>query len=131
VQWEGEVLLIGQESVMKLYYPLLAGHKLDTENTKPTCVVEDLDELSSSVTGVTELPIELNWTPSNRYDLSDVVDKMRLYETVLSEALSEDEIRKYINGHDLTEFWMRLRLPRRVRYAWESVHPMLRLRHLR
>jgi hypothetical protein len=116
---------------MKLYYPLLAGHRLDTENTKPTYVVEDLGELSSSVTGITELPIELNWTPANRYDLSDVTDKMRLYETVLAEALSENDIKQYVNGHDLAEFWMQLRLPRRVRYAWESVHPMLRLRYLR
>jgi hypothetical protein len=116
--------------MMKLYFPLFPGNRLDTENTKPTYVVEDLNELKSSIAGIVELPIELNWTPANKYDISNVQDKMRLYETVLREALSESYVRTYINSFDLLELWTQLRLPRRVRYAWESVHPKLRLRDM-
>lgn len=113
---------------MKLYFPLLPGERLDYENTKPTYVVEDLSELASETNGVVELPVELDWTPCNKYDLSNRDEKMRMYEVVLAEAHSENDVRRYINADDLHGFWEKLRLPRRVRYAWESVHPRLYLR---
>jgi hypothetical protein len=113
---------------MKLYLPVSPKQKPNTENTRPTYVVEDLRELTRQLTGTVILPVSLNWTPANSYDISDVQQKMRLYEAILSEAHSENDIKEYINGQELTELWERLRIPKRVRYAWESVHPKLGLK---
>jgi hypothetical protein len=112
---------------MRLYFPLLLGCQLNTENTRPTYVVEDLSELTAPIAGTVTLPVVLNWTPIGEYDTSDIVQRKELYETVLAEALSEDDVKGYVNGDELLRVWKELRLPRRVRYAWESVHPVLSL----
>ena len=113
---------------MKLYLPVLPGRYPDTDNTRPTYVIEDLSELTVQVAGTVTLPIELNWTPTKAYNADDVSQRQNLYETVLREAHSEKDIKNYINGQELQKIWNELNIPMRVRYAWESVHPKLGLR---
>jgi hypothetical protein len=112
---------------MKLYLPVLGEHP-DTENTRPTYVVEDMGRLTAPATGSVTLPVELDWTPKGSYDAADPDERKELYEMVLAEAHSEDDIERHINGEALQEIWDELHIPRRVRYAWESVHPRLGLR---
>jgi hypothetical protein len=96
-----------------------------TENVKPTYVAHDLSSLCSAVAGEVTLPISLDWTPLNSYCLNDPKDKKRFYETVLSNACSERDIELYIEEGTLRRLWPSLNLPRRTRYAWESIHPEL------
>ena len=111
---------------MKLYLPVAPEGVMTQENTRPTYVPDDFDELQGPTNGCITLPVLLDWTPSNTYDLESPQRVKRLYETVLSEASSERDIVTYIDKTILLRSWRYLRLPRRVRYAWETVHPELR-----
>jgi hypothetical protein len=95
------------------------------DNTRPTFVVDTLDELRGPTAGVVTLPVMLDWTPANTYDLSSSSRLRRLYETVLSEALSEDDVAGFVDKATLLRVWPDLRLPPRVRMAWEQAHPQL------
>jgi hypothetical protein len=117
-----------ERNAMRLYLPVFPGQEPSTENTRPAYVVEDIKDLTAQPTGIVTLPLSLNWTPENSYDVSDTWQKQKFYEVILSEAHSENDIKDYINGEELTELWEHLRIPTRVRYAWESVHPRLGLR---
>ncbi|MCL2467428.1 MAG: hypothetical protein FWF02_14835 [Micrococcales bacterium] len=110
---------------MKTYLPVEPGRVATLDNSRPTFVVDRLDDLSGPTQGVVTLPLVLDWTPANTYDLSCEPRVRRLYETVLSEALSEDDVQTYVDKTTLVRLWRRLRLPPRVRVAWESVHPEL------
>ena len=48
-----------------------------------------------------------------------------LYQVVLREARSEDEIETYLNPDMLRRLWPSLTLPRAVREFWEAQHPAL------
>jgi hypothetical protein len=48
-----------------------------------------------------------------------------VYERVLREAASTDEVSRYVNGRALVEVWSRLWLPQRVRRLWEDRFPEL------
>ena len=109
---------------MKTYMPS-DGEVTTLEHARPTYVPDSLDDLRGPAKGVVTLPLLLDWTPSNTYDLSSPARLRRLYETVLSEAASEDDVIRFVDSGLLAEHWGALRLPRRVRYAWELAHPAL------
>lgn len=92
---------------------------------KPYAVVDDLDSLEGPVAGIVELPVALDWSPKRRYDITDVDDRYRLYETVLSEALKPGDLQAYLNKELLVEAWPRLLVSRRVKGLWESAFPEL------
>jgi hypothetical protein len=119
-----------RKDIMMLYLPVLGEHP-DTENTRPSYVVEDFERLTAPVTGTVTLPVVLDWTPKKNYDRANPRERKRLYELVLAEAHSEEDIERHINGEALQEVWDELHIPRRVRYAWESVHPQLGLKKYR
>jgi hypothetical protein len=102
---------------MRLYYPILLGRWPDTENTRPTYVVDALTKLTARPTGKVKLPVVMDWTPANIYDVTDSYQRQRLYEPVLAEVHCEDDIKRYINGEELTRLWDKLHIPSRVRYA--------------
>jgi hypothetical protein len=95
------------------------------DHTRPTYVPEQLSDLRGPVQGTVTLPLLLDWTPANTYDLSSQNTLRRLYETVLSEASSENDVIAFVDGIALKTLWPQLRLPKRVRYAWETAHPEL------
>jgi hypothetical protein len=51
-----------------------------------------------------------------------------MYETVLREATTADELRTWLDRDTLIRLWPELFLPRGVRSAWEERHPSLRAR---
>jgi len=110
---------------MKIYLPTDSGRPMTQEHTRPVYVPDSLDALKGSSERIVILPIELDWTPYNTYDLSRPQERTRLYQTVLSEAGSEEDVCRYIDRSGLEKGWVDLRLPKRVRYAWESVFPRL------
>jgi hypothetical protein len=96
------------------------------EHTRPTFVPNSLSDLSGPTSGSVTLPLILDWTPLNTYNLDNRSGVRRLYETVLSEATSEDDIVMYVDKSSLIGLWHELRLPRRVRLAWETTYPELK-----
>jgi hypothetical protein len=98
---------------------------LDRTVSRPVVVVDDLACLHGPATGVVTLPITLNWTPRTRYDLASEAAQRSLYQVVLREAHTEDEIEAYLNEDLLHRLWCSLTLPRLVREFWEAQHPIL------
>jgi hypothetical protein len=98
---------------------------LDRTVSRPVVVVDDLTRLHGPSAGVVTLPITLNWTPRRRYDLAAETAARSLYQVVLREAHSENEIETYLNADLLRRLWRSLTLPRAVREFWEAQHPAL------
>jgi hypothetical protein len=84
------------------------------------------NELVGPATGHVELPRSMDWGPPRTYDLADLSDRRILYERVLREASSPEELCAWIDGPSLAALWTELWLPQRVRAAWEDRFPQLR-----
>ena len=93
--------------------------------TRPYAVVEDLSELAGPDHGVIDLPSRLDWSGPLHYDLADDQDRRLLYETVLNQALTPEDLRALLNAELLRRLWGGLWLPARVRQLWESRFPVL------
>ncbi len=91
-------------------------------------VVDDLSELRGPTGGVVELPHRLFWQPDRHVDLGEPPLLAWLYETVLREAATVEELRTWLDGPTLIRLWPELFVPRGVRRAWEERHPVLRTR---
>jgi hypothetical protein len=90
-------------------------------------VVTDLDSLHGPAAGTVELPLWLYWSgPSPAFDLGKPFMRRWLYEIVLREAASPDDLTSYLDRDTLVELWPELYLPQGVREAWEEYHPALR-----
>lgn len=91
-------------------------------------VADTLAELHGPTGGVVTLPHRMVWQGDIRaFDLDDV-DLLRwVYEIVLREAVSADELRSWLHGPTLIRQWPALNLSRDVRRAWERRHPGLRV----
>lgn len=88
-------------------------------------VVRDLDELRGPESGPVELPNRLFWQAQRRFDLDRPAHLALLYETVLREAATEDELRTWLNRAVLARVWPDLFVPAGVRQAWERRFPEL------
>ena len=89
-------------------------------------VTADLGELHGPTGGVVELPHRLFWQPDRRVDLNNPSLLRWMYETVLREAVSVEELRRWLDGATLVRLWPDLYLPREVRQAWQQRHRVLR-----
>jgi hypothetical protein len=90
-------------------------------------VAPDLAGLRGPVTGTVELPLWLFWSqPDHTFDLADPDMRQWMYEIVLREAGSLEDLTTYLDRDTLIALWPRLYLPRGVRQAWEDQHPALR-----
>jgi hypothetical protein len=89
-------------------------------------VVADLSRLHGPTRGVVVLPHRLFWQPDRLVNLDNPAVLAWTYETVLREAVSELELRTWLDGPTLLRLWDELYLPRDVRAAWEQRHPGLR-----
>jgi hypothetical protein len=96
---------------------------------RPAVVAATLGELTGPTSGTVELSHRLVWQGPNRsFDLNEP-DLLRwMYEIVLREAVTVDELRTWLDGPTLAREWHQLHLPRGVRAAWEQQHPELRRR---
>jgi hypothetical protein len=91
----------------------------------PYIVPESLDVLQGPTAGVVELPTRLDWGPSNTYDLASLDEAIALYNKVISEASTQDDLAQYLNRDVLAALWSRLRLPRRCADLWNQAFPQL------
>lgn len=89
-------------------------------------VARRLSGLRGPAAGVVRLPLRLFWSlPGHEFDLADRDMRLWLYQTVLREAATEQDLATYLNGDLLAELWPDLYLPRGVRRAWQDRHPVL------
>jgi hypothetical protein len=89
-------------------------------------VITDLGVLRGPTAGTVELPLRLYWGANSTFDLDNPAVLRWVYQTVLREAVHDDELVSYLNGDMLVAIWPELALPRGVRDAWEDHHPALR-----
>ena len=92
---------------------------------RPYVVSERLDDLHGPVTGQVVLSRRLDWSGRARYDLDNPRRLASMYETVLREATSSEDLQLWLNGPKLVSLWAGLVLPPQVRLAWEAKHPVL------
>jgi hypothetical protein len=90
--------------------------------------VSDLSELRGPTSGEVELPHRLFWQPERHVNLDRPALLAWMYETVLREATTVEELRTWLHGPTLVRLWSELFVPRGVRLAWEERHPSLRAR---
>jgi hypothetical protein len=84
-----------------------------------------LAELTGPTAGLMELPITIDWGPKRVYDMGGEAERRIVYERVLREAATTDEVARYVNGAVLVAVWSRLFLPKRIRRVWEERFPEL------
>jgi hypothetical protein len=89
-------------------------------------VIDDLADLRGPVSGSVELPIRLFWYPNRTFNLDEPGIMRWVYQVVLREASTPDDLASYLNGDALVTLWPDLRLPKGIRRAWEEDHPSLR-----
>lgn len=94
---------------------------------RPVVASGSLADLHGPADGTVELPLHLFWSsPDRTFNLGERHDALAMYETVLGEAGSHDDLATYLNAGLLRALWPDLHLPVGTRKAWETVHPELR-----
>lgn len=89
-------------------------------------VAPDLSALHGPTTGTAVLPHRLFWQADRRIDLDNPHLLRWMYETVLREVGTVEELCGWLDGPTLIRLWPELFLPRGLRRAWEERHPVLR-----
>lgn len=85
----------------------------------------DLEMLRGPQHGTVRLPKRLDWGPGRSYQLDVPRQRRAMYEVVLQEAATTEDLKEYLDGQLLCADWKMLRLPPRVRTAWEQRLPVL------
>jgi hypothetical protein len=88
---------------------------------RPVSLPADLAELRGPLTGMVQLPLGVYASgqgPARRFDMTNEVERIELYEIVLTDGTAEDVCR-YVNREELLRLWPRLWLPPHVRRVWE------------
>ncbi len=91
-------------------------------------VPESLVELDGPTEGLVRLSRHLDWGPAYDYELADAADLAVMYERVLREARSREDLQTYLDGGTLRRLWGQLVLPAPVRLLWERRFPELAAR---
>ncbi|MFC7531404.1 hypothetical protein [Actinoplanes sp. GCM10030250] len=92
---------------------------------RPYVVIEEFGELDGPITGQVVLSRRLDWSGRARYDLDNPRRLASMYETVLREATTTEDLQLWLSGPTLLRLWNSLVLPPQVRLAWEAKHPVL------
>jgi hypothetical protein len=107
--------------------PDLSRARYESRPGRRAVVVASLADLCGPAEGTVELPIWLFWSsPDHTFDLGDQDMRRWLYQIVLREAGSPEDLTAYLDGDTLIALWPDLYLPEGVRQAWEEQHPVLR-----
>ncbi|MFI1828420.1 hypothetical protein ACH41E_18530 [Streptomyces sp. NPDC020412] len=86
---------------------------------------ESLEELDGPTSGAVRLPRHIDWGPAYEYELGDAADLAVMYERVLREARSREDLQTYLDGITLWRLWAHLVLPSPLRALWEDRFPEL------
>lgn len=92
---------------------------------RPYVVVVDLADLHGPTAGEVQLDRRLNWSGRAVYDLGNPRRLASMYETVLREAGSAEQLETWLDGPTLVRLWADLILPSQVRRLWEQRFPAL------
>ena len=107
--------------------PDVSRARYESRRGRRVVVAASLADLHGPAEGTVELPIWLYWSsPDHTFDLGDQDMRRWLYQTVLREAGSLEDLTAYLDGDTLIALWPDLYLPKGVRQAWEEQHPALR-----
>lgn len=87
---------------------------------RPCVVPDSLGELAGPTRGTVRLDPWLDWSGSPEYDLSDDGDLLVMYQTVLNQAATTDDLKRWLNGRILRQLWPIMWLPSRLRARWEA-----------
>jgi hypothetical protein len=89
-----------------------------TARQSPFALPAGLEQLDGpTVDGRVRVPTHLDWSAGRVYDLTDPVNRRRVYEVVLREG-NLDDLRRYVDVRELTEQFDKLVLPDEIRTAW-------------
>jgi len=89
-------------------------------------VAAGLDDLRGPTRGMVTLDRSLDWSGDPQYDLDDEADLAIMYQTVLNEASTPEELARWLDADTLRRIWPALWLPPVLRSAWQSRFPELR-----
>jgi hypothetical protein len=92
---------------------------------RPYALVDSLAELHGPTRGTVVLDRRLDWSGRARYDLANPRRLASMYETVLREATSPEDLARWLDGPTLVRLWPELVLPPQVRQPWEDRFPQL------
>ncbi|MEV6299486.1 hypothetical protein AB0M02_08785 [Actinoplanes sp. NPDC051861] len=81
--------------------------------------------MNGPTAGQVVLSRRLDWSGRARYDLDNPRRLASMYETVLREATTTEDLQQWLNGPTLLRLWGSLVLPPPVRLAWEAKHAVL------
>lgn len=87
---------------------------------KPYAVPRSLSDLTGPTGGTVVLPRHIDWGPAYVYDLADESDLALLYERVIREAQTPDDLAAFLDGATLRRLWPMLIVPRPARARWEA-----------
>jgi len=88
-------------------------------------VPASLAELRGPASGVVTLDRRLDWSGDGAYDLDDPGDLLVMYQTVLNQAATVADLRRWLDGDTLRRLWPSLWLPGRLRALWQARFPEL------
>jgi hypothetical protein len=83
-------------------------------------VAPSLDDLRGPVGGIVTLDRWLDWSGDGSYDLDHVGDLQLMYQTVLNQAATVDDLCRWLDGATLRRLWPALWLPGRLRALWQA-----------
>jgi len=88
-------------------------------------VPASLAELRGPASGAVTLDRSLDWSGDAAYDLGDPGDLQVMYQTVLNQATTVADLRRWLHGETLRRLWPVLWLPTRLRALWQARFPEL------
>jgi hypothetical protein len=88
-------------------------------------VPANLADLRGPRGGTVTLDRSLDWSGDSTYDLDDAGDRQIMYQTVLNQAATADDLCRWLDGDVLRRIWSSLWLPAPLRALWQSRFPEL------
>lgn len=79
-----------------------------------------LDDLHGPTAGWVTLDRSLDWSDDSAYNLDDPGDLQVMYQTVLNQAATPDDLGRWLNADVLRRVWPSLWLPARLRAVWQA-----------
>jgi hypothetical protein len=88
-------------------------------------VASRLADMRGPVGGTVVLDRWLDWSGDSTYDLDDPADLQLMYQTVLNQAATVDDLCRWLDGETVRRLWPHLWLPARLRALWQARIPEL------